>query len=644
MSSCKTKGYIIAATKKRKKDEDKVRRGILAMNGFCAQNNAPKASRNKRSRLKKNHEKKTPKDLTEEYSGEVGICTDGEDNNNSSSPSPSKKKKTEDDTDDLQVALDDISEQTRQVVPSSSCLPVAPPCVIKPTKKKTTSCSNRRQVSLPLESLRSATLRLQYPLLQSLKGKKKYSDQLRLITTSIDIIRCLLAESIWALMRRKNPTESFKLWFSTHDTLSSFLNNGEYDSANKILVQLNKVSINYGLRENNYFELLGEACNTLFGTTLLHNKMFDPDLVSVNQQRLTGDKNTKAKTVLNHVYHPIWAKISERLNMITCGAALIGGKGDMSTLQRCADNVLNNSKNDRLEKIIKEVTARTNQMAKFGVALRPSSSTAKQQQQQQQPLPYPYPPPVFYTNGGLVGFSNNKAAQAAFADLPQFIPVTSSTAPPPLQTQSGITSSSLPAAATSPTGLRFPAPVLFSSYPESSSTAPPKSHPRTSEAPQSNLLRQTTPVFDQEEEESVTDIPAATTTELRPPAPVLFPSYPKLSSTAPPKSYPPASEALQRNLLQQMTHVSDQEEEEEEESATNIPAATTTGLRSHAPVLFPSYPQSSTTPPNSYPPTLQCKLLEQMTHVSDQEEGEEESEVMSDVDERSEYFFDEAWK
>ncbi len=50
---------------------------------------------------------------------------------------------------------------------------------------------------------------------------------------------------------------------------------------------------------------------------------------------------------------PIWAKISETLNMITCGAALVGGKGDICYLQRWADNVLNKLKNDRPGKIIK---------------------------------------------------------------------------------------------------------------------------------------------------------------------------------------------------------------------------------------------------------------------------------------------------
>ena len=463
----KCNGYKIAAMKKRKKEEDRIRRGIVAMNGTCAQNNAPKASRNKRNRLKKKHES----------IGEAGL----------------RKKKNEDnndnDDDDLQLALDDISKQTGQVALSSS-LQIAPPCVIKrklTNKKKTTSCNNRRQVSLPLETLRSATLKLQYPLQANILKV----GQPRLITTSIDIIRCLLAESNWALMRRKNPTESFKLWFSTHDTLSSFLNSGDYESANQVLVQLNKVSIGYGLRENNYFELLGDACNSLFGISLLHNKIFDPDLISVNQQRLTGDKNTKTKTVLKRVYLPIWAKISETLNMIT--STLIGGKGDMFALQKCADNVLNKSKNDRLNKIIKDVTARTTQMAKFGVAVKPK--------QKQQPLLYPYPPPMFYTNGGLIGFNNDKATQAAFAGLPQFTPTASSTTAPTqpnLQTQNNIVTTSASSPATT-TGLHFSAPVLFPSYPEETTT-PPRSYPPVPEALQRNLLQQTTPVSDHEEE------------------------------------------------------------------------------------------------------------------------------------------------
>ncbi len=74
-------------------------------------------------------------------------------------------------------------------------------------------------------------------------------------------------------MRRKNPTESFMLWFSTHDTLSYLLNQDDYVSANQVLARLNKEPINYGLRENNYFELLGDACNSLFGTTPLHKKI-----------------------------------------------------------------------------------------------------------------------------------------------------------------------------------------------------------------------------------------------------------------------------------------------------------------------------------------------------------------------------------
>ncbi len=106
-------------------------------------------------------------------------------------------------------------------------------------------------------------------------------------------------------MRRKNPAECFKLWFFMHDTLSYLLNQGDYVSANQVLARLNKESINYGLRESNYFELLGDACNSLFGTTPLHKKIFDPDLVSVNKQRLIGDKNTKIKNGLKRDYHPI---------------------------------------------------------------------------------------------------------------------------------------------------------------------------------------------------------------------------------------------------------------------------------------------------------------------------------------------------
>ena len=547
MSSCKTKGYIITATKKRKKAEDRIRRGILAMNGTCAQNNAPKVSRDKRNRLKKRHEKKKLKTEKEEGSGEVGTCAGGGYDNDNSSPLPPKKKKKEgennndstDDDDDLQLALNDISKQTRQVAPSSS-LPIAPPCVIKrkPTKNKknpSASCSNRRQVSLPLETLRSATLRLQYPLQSSiLKRKKKHSDvgQPRLITTSIDIIRCLLAESNWALMRRKNPTASLKLWFSTHDTLTSFLNTGDYDSANEVLVQLNKVSIDYGLRESVYFELLGDACNSLFGNTLLHNKLFDPDLVSINQQKLTGDKNTNTKTVLKLVYQPIWAKISERLNMITCGAALIGGKGDIIALQRCADNVLNKTKNERFNKIIKEVTARTNQMAKFGVALKSSSPAKQQQQQQQQPLLYPYPPPMFYTNGGLKGFNNNTAAQAAFAGLPQFAPEASSASPtttataappqPNFQSQSGNAPPLLPVATST----------------AASFSPPPPSSPGTS-----------------------TTSTTTTSTGLHFSAPILFPYYPEEKTTT-----KTPSRDLQRNLLQVPGYEEEEEEEEEEES------------------------------------------------------------------------------
>nr|BDT63251.1 MAG: wsv161-like protein [Hemigrapsus takanoi nimavirus]GBG35385.1 wsv161-like protein [Hemigrapsus takanoi nimavirus] len=568
MPSCKTKGYIIAATKKRKKEEDRVRRGILAMNGTCAQNNAPKASTDKRNRSKKKHEKKKIKTSEEDVlktekekdSGEEETFACGDDNN-SSSPPPKKKKKEDEnniESADLQLALDDISKQTRQVAPSSS-LSIAPPCVIrrKHTNNKKippTLCSNRREVSLPLESLRSATLRLQYPLKSSvLKRKKKLCDsgQPRLITTSIDIIRCLLAESNWALMRRKNPAESFKFWFTTHDNLSSLLNNNDYVSANRVLVQLNKVSIGYGLRENNYFELLGDACNSLFGTALLHNKMFDPDLVSVNQHRLIGEKNTKAKTVIKSVYYPIWAKMSETLNMITCGTALIGGKGDMFALQRCADNVLNKLKNDRLGKIIKEVTARTNQMAKFGVALKPS--TAKQQQrQQQQPLLFPYPPPMFYTHGDRVGFNNNNAEHAAFASLPQFTPGASSTATttaappqPNLQTQSGNTPP-LPLPATTTTS-------TAASASSQSAHAPPPPLPVTTTT--STAASSSPP-------------PPPTTTTSHLSTPVLFPSYveEEPTTTTPPRFYPPAPEALQRNMTLQTIFLSDHEEEEEEES------------------------------------------------------------------------------
>ena len=514
------------------------------MNGNCAQNNAPKASRDKRNRLKKKHEKtkiKTSKydvsTKTREDSDEPERYASG-DNNNNYSPLPKKKKKeaesnndSADDDDDLQLALHDISKQTRQVACSSSP-PIAPPCVIKRKatnknkKNLPTMRSDRKQISLPLETLRSATLRLQYPLQSSLlRGKKNHSDvgQPRLITISIDIIRCLLAESNWALMRRKNPAESFKLWFSTHDILSNFLNNGNYVSANQILTELCKVSVAYGLRESNYFELLGDVCNSLFETTILHNKMFDPDLVSVNQQKLSGDQNTKAKSVLKRVYRPIWTKMSETLNMITCGATLIGGKGDMFALQRCADNVLSKSKNGGLSKIIREATARTKQMATLGAALNPSCTAKQQQQQQHKLLPYSYPPPMFYTNGGLMGFDNNKAVQVAFAGLPQFTPVVSS-----------LTTTS-----------------TFSTTDVTNTAA-------------TNTTTTTT-----------TATTTTTTVTATAPTATSFPSPTSTSNTglrlSPPRIYPPALEALQRNPLhQQITPVSDQEEEEEEEEGEGV--------------------------------------------------------------------------
>ncbi|KAK8372002.1 hypothetical protein O3P69_014208 [Scylla paramamosain] len=57
-------------------------------------------------------------------------------------------------------------------------------------------------------------------------------------------------------------------------------------------------------------------------------------------QRLIGDKNTEIKIVLKRIYHLIWAKISETLNMITCGTVLIGGKGNIFDLQRFAQAVV----------------------------------------------------------------------------------------------------------------------------------------------------------------------------------------------------------------------------------------------------------------------------------------------------------------
>lgn len=361
MADSYKKFAICRAIKRKKKNEESRKRKIEAMNGACAAEKAPRASleAEKRKRYRK---RKTEKD---------------EDREEESDKATKELKRT----------------STRALMVSSKSPP--PPRHIISTKR-----AGSKDASLdPLEELRISTLNRRYPLLSAItaetsvlsgKGKDKNNRGARLVTISVDLTRCLLSEYSWALANRKNLSRSVNLWMSTHDKITDMINENDYRPVNIIINKQGWNTIDDVLREKSYFELLADGCNALFGSDILHNKIFDPNFKTIDCESLVrGDRSaTKSfRYITRNVYQPVWKKLSSSINMISGGKGRGGesfiGRGDLATLQSCATVVLEKTSQQKLDKIIKEATARASYYSKFVQATERMSGSNEQQQQPQ---------------------------------------------------------------------------------------------------------------------------------------------------------------------------------------------------------------------------------------------------------------------
>lgn len=368
---------ICRAIKRKKENEESRKRKIKAMNGACAAEKAPRGSveAEKRKRY--------------------------------------RKRKTEEDEDrgeENDKATKELKRPTTKafMVPSKS----APPPCHNVSKKRVRSGAATLD---PVEELRISTLNRQYPLLSAItartsvssgKGKDKNNGGVRLVTLSVDLTRCLLSEYNWALANRKNLTRSVNLWMSTHDRVADLINQNDYTSVNKIINKLGWDMIDDVLREKSYFELLADGCNALFGSDILHNKIFDPNFKTIDYEKLLrGD----FRYIIRNLYQPMWWKLSPSINMISGGKGRGGesfiGKGNLATLQSCAAMVLERARQPKLNSIIQEATSKANCYSKFLKATRSKHQQHEQQQQQPQihmtPHAMPYPQmqqPFFFPN------------------------------------------------------------------------------------------------------------------------------------------------------------------------------------------------------------------------------------------------------